>query len=948
VSGPAVFEASGRLLERDGELARIDELIGAAAGGSGGLLLIAGPAGIGKTSLLEACGESAARLGMVVLRGRGDELVMDSSFSTVRELLWEVAAPALSGGGGVLDGAARFALPVFEAPVSGRADPDRAAGVLYGLYWLVASLADRGPLALLVDDAHVLDGASRRFLVYLARRVGSLPVLLVVAARREGPDPAGLVALLEEVAEGVLWPAALSEVGSEALVRRELGARADREFCVSCHQATAGNPFYLRALVAAVRAEGGLPSAASVRTLGAGAVGRSVIVQLARVGSDCERLAEGVAVLAPRSPLRHAAALAGLERQRAQAAVLRLCEAGLLLADPGLSFVHPIVPEAIRAELAPSRLAALHLDAARLLFSEAAPAARVAAHLLSAEPFAERWVVDVLRAAATEALARGAPEAAVSYLRRALSEPPAREVRIEVLLELGRAEMMLPLSDDFPALREALALASVPRQRAEIALELVWGLIAVGRYAEIVELLEGVLERAEELDSPFVERVEATLIGGGGAAVAATDRVLARAARHFERAERGEVSDPVMLAALALTSVLAGLPAAQAAALARLALSGGQLLSDFPPGYVGAAGALMWADDLMEAADAWDAGIADAQRRGAVPSFMLMSFWRGLTALRIGEPNVAEDHVGRALELAQELGPGAAQFALMGYGPILLERERVGEAARTLEAVDFGPQLLGLWNGLVLLAERGRVRVASGQLERGVADMLEADRKMAAIGLRLSVQTDWVPAATAALAQLGRREQAIELAHRELEAAVAFGAPRGHGIALSVCGLLDNGSRGLTWLQQGVEMLAGSPARLEHARTLVNLGIGLRTRGVPEQAREPLARALDIAHRSGAVALAAQARAELVASGARPRRAVLHGPDSLTPAELRVARLAANRMSNPEIAQALFVSTKTVEWQLTHAYAKLQIHTRAELAGALAPPEQETSLVAGA
>jgi DNA-binding CsgD family transcriptional regulator len=131
-------------------------------------------------------------------------------------------------------------------------------------------------------------------------------------------------------------------------------------------------------------------------------------------------------------------------------------------------------------------------------------------------------------------------------------------------------------------------------------------------------------------------------------------------------------------------------------------------------------------------------------------------------------------------------------------------------------------------------------------------------------------------------------------------------------------------------------VLEGSPARLEHARALVNLGAGLRALGHREQARAPLSKGLELAHRCGAAALVDRARAELRAAGARPRRNTLTGPDALTPAELRTARLAADGRSNREIAQALFVSTKTVEAQLSQAYAKLSIARREQLGGALA------------
>jgi hypothetical protein len=217
---------------------------------------------------------------MVTLRVRGDELVMESSFAAVRELLWsEVDARSE-----LLDGAAGLAASVFERGDSERVDRDRVAAVLHGLYWLVADLADRGPIALLVDDAHWLDAASARFLVYLSRRVGSLPVLLAVGVRT-GDDSTGLAATLSDAAATVLRPEPLSEEAAEVVVRGVLGPGADEELCRACHEATGGNPYYLRELTTALlpeRGRGRHEFAASVRTLGVGTVARSVLVRLAR------------------------------------------------------------------------------------------------------------------------------------------------------------------------------------------------------------------------------------------------------------------------------------------------------------------------------------------------------------------------------------------------------------------------------------------------------------------------------------------------------------------------------------------------------------------------------------------------------------------------------------------------------------------------------------------
>ena len=130
-------------------------------------------------------------------------------------------------------------------------------------------------------------------------------------------------------------------------------------------------------------------------------------------------------------------------------------------------------------------------------------------------------------------------------------------------------------------------------------------------------------------------------------------------------------------------------------------------------------------------------------------------------------------------------------------------------------------------------------------------------------------------------------------------------------------------------------MLERSPARLEHARALVNLGAGLFVRGERLAAREPLSQGLDLADRCGSAALAERAWAALVTTGARPRRVALTGPEALTAAEHRTARMAADGLGNREIAQALFVSTKTVETQLSRAYEKLGIRSRSELPAAL-------------
>ena len=167
--------------------------------------------------------------------------------------------------------------------------------------------------------------------------------------------------------------------------------------------------------------------------------------------------------------------------------------------------------------------------------------------------------------------------------------------------------------------------------------------------------------------------------------------------------------------------------------------------------------------------------------------------------------------------------------------------------------------------------------------------------------------------------------QAAGLAEEELARARRFGAPRALGIALRVAGLCQGGKRGLGLLEESVEVLQESPAALERATSLCELGAALRRAKRRADSRPPLREALELAHRCGAQPLAERARTELVASGARPRRVALSGVESLTASELRVCQLAADGLSNADIAQALFVTRRTVETHLGNAYRKLEI-----------------------
>jgi DNA-binding CsgD family transcriptional regulator len=214
-------------------------------------------------------------------------------------------------------------------------------------------------------------------------------------------------------------------------------------------------------------------------------------------------------------------------------------------------------------------------------------------------------------------------------------------------------------------------------------------------------------------------------------------------------------------------------------------------------------------------------------------------------------------------------------------------------------------------------------------------DALAAGRTVRAWGAANPSMVGWRGLAALAHSHLAHPHEALRLAREEVKLADRFGAPRALGIALRTRGLVRGGGEGLADLRRAVVVLEQSGAHLEHARALAELGAALRRAGQRAQAREPLRLAVDIASRCGAGRVAERARAELRVTGARPRRLLLSGVEALTAREREVAQLAANGLSNPQIAQALFVTRGTVEKHLESVYRKLTIASREQLVAAL-------------
>ena len=357
VSDPHLFSTGARncanigsmpLLEREASLHAIEVATAHAERGRGSVLLIEGPAGIGKSALLAA----ARRPGPRWLKARGGELERELPLGVARQLL-EPAVDAAPDG--LLQGTGPAATALAGQPTG---DDDTTA-LLHGVHRLVRNLAERDPLVLEVDDVHWADAASLRVLAFLTRRLEGLPVLLLIA-RRAGERP------VDEAALAAIASAPLTERRSllpltqsavAGLVAAHGGAGADSGFTAACHRASGGNPFVLGELLLTLRHEGvsfNAEGAGRVGAAGPPAVAEWVLRRLEQLPPGAPALARAVAVLGPHADLGRAARLAQLSLDDAAELLDALIAADLLLPGRPLDFVHPVVRAAIHGAMRPA------------------------------------------------------------------------------------------------------------------------------------------------------------------------------------------------------------------------------------------------------------------------------------------------------------------------------------------------------------------------------------------------------------------------------------------------------------------------------------------------------------------------------------------------------------------------------------------------------------------
>jgi DNA-binding NarL/FixJ family response regulator len=946
VTGPGllVAEAAEGLLERELELAAIEGLLDAALSGDGGLLVIEGPPGIGKSRLIAAARARARSRGLTVLSSLGSKLEQDASFAVAYELF----APKLMNASfaereRLLAGHAALATSVVD-PQVGAVDVADPGALARGLYWLTVNLAlesDGGPpngLLIAVDDAQWADRPSLGFLAFLAARIAELPVALVVAVR-SGEEPAaeGMLEWLHRgTGAGLLRPATLSREAITEMVTAAMPG-AEPAFAHACADATGGNPFLANELVYTLRADGIVPTAGSasqVVGLVPESVMHAVLVRVARLGDGAQRLATAVAVLGDGCALRHAAQLAELDSGNAERVADALAGAHILAPGGPLRFTHPLIAGAVAAEQPAFARARAHRAAADLLAADQAPIETIAAHLLLSTPDSDEWVLDVLRQAAGRAGARGDHGAAVRLLTRALAEPPTTQQRPRILLELADAEMVRGDKVAGRHIAQALELLGAGREAERVdALHSLARLhFMAGEHEAAADAMHPVLARLVPGD-PSLEPVLAQYLALTTFRASLHPIAAARLEPIMEAARAGrEPEDPGLLAHLTLRMALAGVPAERVRALAERATASNPLIDSGTHGILTGmvVQALACADELECAQRITQAALHEAHRSGSLLAFSIASFHGAIVRYHRGQLLDALADLDASRGASREGWTDGDPWSGSLEAHVHLERGDVAAAGAALERTGGDASGDAMGHAVVLFA-RARLLLADHQPHDSLRTALQAGRELAdGFGIDQPGFVPWRSTAALAARALGDTHQAATLAEAELKLAVA---PRSRAVALRALAAVSDGRR-IDLLEQAVDLLQTSHSALQRGHALVDLGAARRRSGQRTGAQAALRDGLQLADEMGATILADFARQELHATGARPRRAASTGADALTPSERRVAELAASGLTNPQIAQALFVSPKTIQTHLAHTYRKLGIGSRRQLAGA--------------
>jgi DNA-binding CsgD family transcriptional regulator len=902
------------LLERETVTAATSELLACAAQEEGRALFLVGGAGLGKTAIVDQARRAAADRRFGVNLGQGDAAATDLPFGLFSQVV---------------------------EPLSGRALFERAHRFHAALSW--AERAGR-PLLLALDDLHWADADSLALLSFLCRRARRLPVAILGTMRPWPTCAHDLAAALTHDGLAKLQRLApLSEAAAATLLAAGNAHRVEPARAARAWRLCAGNPLLLTRLAEAIRHGQAVPEQVEL-TL--------PLARFAGVPEVVFRYAQVASVLGPRFRPDVAAEIAALDEGELQLALEALHRGGLVepvaggtpppVSDPDrVGFVQPLFRQALHDDLPPAERSRLHRLAFRVALRRGTDPAEVAVHAMAGRMHGDQEAIEALDQAGQAAARAGVVAAATTHFRVAV-ELAGETAGPALLIRLGEIE--LGAGNPSPAATLFRRLLSRDDLDVGIRVDVLRKLGAAqvanhehaqgeARLLEAASLAERAGDRA---------RVVQALLDHAQSWMPPPRRVLPSAQRAYKLAtglDQGlRVQATIHRAFLLL---LSGDPSGVDEAHAAAAFVEQHPEKD--PGWrMSILGTYHRIANFIERFDVCERmhrlAVAAAERTGAAGLLSAASIIHCDTLLRLGRLEEALALGQQAPDAPELVAPFRAPTVGIALAVVLQfmgrsnESEAWSQRAHQRLVTRQSPQAFWLWH------LRGLRWLDQGHAEQASDTYRHLEELVRGFGLEEPCAVPWSRDAIRAHVAAGRVEDACRVLNRvERDTArLPCRWPRivAHTAHATLAERAGDVPTAEAHFQRALEFHGQVQLPLERARTLIDYGAFLR-RGArqPAAARRPLAEALVLAERAGAVRLAVEAQGELRLAGGRRRRP--GEPATLTPREARVAELAANRRTNLEIARQLVISTKTVETHLRHVFGKLAVTSRRDLPAAL-------------
>ncbi|MEU6310056.1 LuxR family transcriptional regulator [Streptomyces sp. NPDC047014] len=903
---------AAELFERDEEMKLLSDVLAGVQRREGGVVLIGGGPGVGKTALLDVFLRRAADAGAQVFSASGSVSASGGDLAVVREL---------------------FLGTEDEDGIRSATRSSRGAAEFEDRLFAAMCRETRDQLVVIaVDDVQLADAASLRCLLYLVRRLRTAPLMMVLC-ESTGPQllpPAFHAELLRHPQARQLRLLPLSRDGIAGVIEHHVDTVEAPGLVADFHAVSGGNPLLVHALLADSRAARRLDPRQPSKAVASTAFTKAALAWAYRDEAELFDVAAGVAVLGESATPPLVACLVGRGADTVEQVMTALDTAGLL--ENG-ALRDAAVGKAVLEHVDAVAKADLRRRAARLLYDDGAPATVVAQHLLAAS-VTEPWAGRTLLEAAYRSMDAGQEEMSLDCLRLAGQSACAERDRAAVLMARVKIgwqidpRMVAPWTD---ALLDTLRAGHLKGADAAWTVKyLVW----TGKFDEARESL-ALLSEGPYAEDPRVEdelhvvrhwlRHTVPALDGG--------TVSGGPQRPPRRGIQPRQVGPASYAVELLGTVMAEGPDGYAPAMAEEILRGchsgttgvealeAALLTlvygDRPDR------ALFWCDVLLQQ--------TGARTRGTVVA--VLSAIRAEVALRLGSLPAAEDHARDALSAISHAGWGVAvgsPLSALVMAATASGKSGLAGAWLNREVPD---GMFGTRHGLLYTHARGHYHLAVDRPAAALDDFLTCGELAKKWGADTPTFLPWRTSAAQAHLALGNPVEARTLVREQL------GRPggstfRARGVSLRLLAAVSGLDQRPALLRESINLLEGCGSQVELIRSLADRSQVLHVLGAPAKARMAARHARTVADNCGADALFRRLFRDEVPDGegeVEVAEGEGEGSASLTAAERRVTALAAVGHSNREIGRKLFITKSTVEQHLTRVYRKLGVRSRAEL-----------------